>query len=362
MAKKQKPASGGPSIQPASADDPPPAGKPPKARAQRSSGRDADRDSSPASPPDALPPLAKAQGFKAVTIDRRRIANAEYNPRTISPAQRRKLRKSLERFKLVETLVWNVRTGNLVGGHQRLSQIDDMEGSDAYSLTVSQVDVDDTTERALNIALNNPENQGQYDIAMLADVIGDVRKTSPGLVQDAGFDLSNLSMLFGDEFLLPHERAQASSDAPVVADLDAMYEAGAAAQRAKAAKASAASAASSDDPSDNDAESDPSSDPSADPSSDPSGGEGEQTYGKAGWTKQDFKDRRREYSSQRTLVDEANSFLVLVFDSGSQIGTLLESLGLNPNLTTIDASQFLGAIGVELPSVSAEEPVAPSAS
>lgn len=355
MAKKPKPASGGPTVHPAPADAPPPADKPPKARAQRSSGRDADRESSPASPPDSLPPLAKAQGFKAVTIDRRRIANAEYNPRTISPAQRRKLRKSLERFKLVETLVWNVRSGNLVGGHQRLSQIDDMEGTDAYSLTVSQVDVDDVTERALNIALNNPENQGQYDIAMLADVIGDVRKTSPGLVQDAGFDLSNLSMLFGDEFLLPHERAQSSADAPVVADLDAMYEAGAATQRAKAAKASAASA---DDSSEDDAE----SDPSADPSANPSDGEGEQTYGKAGWTKQDFKDRRREYSAQRTLVDEANSFLVLVFDSGSQIGALLESLGINPNLTTIDASQFLGAIGVELPAVSAEEPAAPSAS
>lgn len=308
----------------------------------------------PSSPPDGLPPISKLQGFKAVTIDRRRIKNAEYNPRTISPAARRKLRKSLERFKLVESLVWNVRTGNLVGGHQRLGQIDALEETDAYSLTVSQIDVDEKTEQAINIALNNPEAQGQYDISMLADVISNIRDTSPALVQDAGFDVANLSMLFGDEFLLPHERAQSSADAPVVSDLNAMYEAGAAAQRSAKQRGPASDPAGEGDEGEGGegVESPDGQEGDAEGGEDGQDNADGQQYGKAGWTKQDFKDRRREYASQRSLVDEANAFLVLVFDSSSQIGDLLESLGFNPNLTKVDAGSFLGTLGVELAQVS----------
>src|SRR5688572_10862319 len=52
-----------------------------------------------------------------------RINPASYNPRKdlqpSDPAYSR-LKKALERFDLVEPLVWNKRSGNLVGGHQRL--------------------------------------------------------------------------------------------------------------------------------------------------------------------------------------------------------------------------------------------------
>lgn len=69
--------------------------------------------------------------------------------------------------------MWNVRTGNLVGGHQRLSQLDVLEGSPNYSVHVNKIDVDDRTEVALNIALNNPNMQGEYDIPALIDLLRD---------------------------------------------------------------------------------------------------------------------------------------------------------------------------------------------
>lgn len=283
-----------------------------------------------------LPPLSKFQGFKVVRIDRRQIKNADYNPRTISPATRRKLRRSLERFKLVETLVWNVRTGNLVGGHQRIGEIDALEGTDAYSLDVSQIDVDIETEKALNIALNNPELQGQYDIDLLASVVKDVLDTSPKLVEDAGVDRSNLAMWFGDDFLTPAAAQQAAVEAPIVEELNAMYEAGSETRRAAPPSVQQPS-------------------PSLQSANQPPPPEDDESrqYGEKGWTKQDFRDRRAEFKGQKTLLDEANCYLTLSFDSTAQLGDFLERYGFNPELRSIDASQLLGTLGIEL------EPIAP---
>lgn len=313
--------------------------------------------SSPGShaPPD-VPPLSKLQGFEMVTIDRRQIKNAPYNPRTISPAQRRKLTASLKRFKLVEPLVWNARTGNLVGGHQRLSVIDGIEGTDEYSLTVARINVDDSTEKALNIALNNPEAQGQYDLDLLADTISSIYETSPTLIQDAGFDVSNLSLMFGDSFLTGNAAKQAESDAPLVEQLNDMYEAGAAAekQRKSASGGSGKTAATSPDES-SDESSDDSQPPESQTADDPNAPPDEATYGQKGWTKQDFKDRRREYSEQRSNLDESNMHLTIVFDSGEQLGEFLGQLGLNQNLVMIDAVTILPLLGIEFEEVPGDD-------
>jgi len=49
---------------------------------------------------------------------------ADYNPRVISEARLKMLKKSLEAFGDLSGVVFNMRTGNLVGGHQRLKQLD----------------------------------------------------------------------------------------------------------------------------------------------------------------------------------------------------------------------------------------------
>jgi len=45
---------------------------------------------------------------------------APYNPRVISQEMLDALGASINRFGLVEPVVWNRRTGHVVGGHQRL--------------------------------------------------------------------------------------------------------------------------------------------------------------------------------------------------------------------------------------------------
>ena len=47
---------------------------------------------------------------------------AKYNPRKdLKPgdAEYEKLKRSIDEFGYVETVIWNKRTGNIVGGHQR---------------------------------------------------------------------------------------------------------------------------------------------------------------------------------------------------------------------------------------------------
>jgi hypothetical protein len=91
--------------------------------------------------------------------------------RKIDPSAAKALRKSLQANGLVETLVWNRRTGNLVGGHQRIEQIDALEGRDDYDLTMSIVDVDEHDEQNINLALNNRNLQGEWDEDALAELL-----------------------------------------------------------------------------------------------------------------------------------------------------------------------------------------------
>jgi len=60
-----------------------------------------------------------------------RLNPAAYNPRRdLKPGDKdyEKLKRSIEEFGFVEPVVWNRRTGFVVGGHQRLKVLLDMGG------------------------------------------------------------------------------------------------------------------------------------------------------------------------------------------------------------------------------------------
>lgn len=126
------------------------------------------------------------------TISRMLIANAKYNPRTIDPAAKRKLRKSLEKFGLAGTPVWNQATGNLVGGHQRISLLDDIEGTDDYQIDVSVVTLSEKKEKELNIMLNNQSAMGQWDVDKIELLLPEID------IASAGFEAVDLEMMFAD--------------------------------------------------------------------------------------------------------------------------------------------------------------------
>lgn len=156
--------------------------------------------------------LSRVQKFEPMRINRSEIKNAPYNPRKINPFAREKLKKNLKAHGLVETLVWNKRTGNLVGGHQRLSLIDETEGDDQFSLDVSAIDVPERQEKAINILLNNFTAQGEFDQDMLASLLnsGDVTLDEIGFTR---FELDGIAP--GVEFHLPEDNQETAA---IVAD------------------------------------------------------------------------------------------------------------------------------------------------
>lgn len=153
--------------------------------------------------------LSKFDRIDIVEIPRSRLKNAPYNPRKITPAALIDLRKSIQQHGLVEPLIWNERTGNLVGGHQRLSQLDILEGSPNYLIHVNKVNIDERTEIALNITLNNPNIQGEYDVPVLIDLLRNDRFDTDMtgfkpvdlefMALNAGMDTSLIDSMFSPE-------------------------------------------------------------------------------------------------------------------------------------------------------------------
>lgn len=139
--------------------------------------------------------LARHQAFRVKRVNRQQIQLAAYNPRVQSPESDAMLERSLGSLGLVETLVWNERTGNLVGGHKRIGRLDHLEGRDDYDLDVAVVDVDEATEKKLNLALNNRNLQGDWDEEGLADIL---REFGEADYKDIGVTEADLDYLIGE--------------------------------------------------------------------------------------------------------------------------------------------------------------------
>lgn len=119
---------------------------------------------------------------------------AEYNPRKdLKPgdSEYEKLKRSIEEFGYVEPVIWNKRTGTVVGGHQRLKVIKDL-GYEEMDCVV--VDLDEKKEKALNVALN--KISGEWDNTLLANLLKDLDDSGYDLTF-TGFDLAEAQELFG---------------------------------------------------------------------------------------------------------------------------------------------------------------------
>ena len=140
---------------------------------------------------------SKYQAYETETISRDMIKNAPYNPRIMDEKAKKRLKKNIQKHGLVSALTWNKRTGNLVGGHQRLEQLDALEKSKDYDLTVCVVDVDEREEATLNVQLNNPSMQGEWDIDLLANLSEEYELD---MKEDLGFTESDVDFMFdGDD-------------------------------------------------------------------------------------------------------------------------------------------------------------------
>ncbi len=135
--------------------------------------------------------MAKSKvNFPSSTKD---LNPAAYNPRTITDTALDGLKYSLDSFGDISGIVYNLRTNSLVCGHQRIKALPkdseikiiaektDAKGTVAIGYIESNgtkylvrfVDWDEQTEKAANVAGNNPKIQGDFteDIKALLDEI-----------------------------------------------------------------------------------------------------------------------------------------------------------------------------------------------
>lgn len=146
---------------------------------------------------------------------------AEYNPRKISDRQLSSLKRSMAEFGDLSGIVVNIRTGNVIGGHQRIKNLDpewgivkktakDETGTVALGhiethwgrWTYREVDWNPVKEKAANLAAN--KHGGEWDIPKLDLVLDELR----GLDFDmelTGFDL--------EESQIPEDNKQIDEDA-----------------------------------------------------------------------------------------------------------------------------------------------------
>jgi len=118
------------------------------------------------------------------------VNRAPYNPRVeLKPGmpEYEKLSKSIETFGHVLPMVFNVRSGNLVGGHQTMTV---MESKGFTEAKMSIVDLDDAQEKALNLALN--KIGGDWNKEKLSELFETMSLPD---IQLGGFDLGEIESL-----------------------------------------------------------------------------------------------------------------------------------------------------------------------
>jgi hypothetical protein len=131
--------------------------------------------------------ITKYQSSISIEVLRSTINFANYNPRKISDFASTQIRKNIRRVGLLGGIVLNKPSMNIVSEHQRIKQIDTLQGYNTetfendYLIRVEMIDVDEKTEIEQNIFMNSQSVQGEFDIDLLKDLIPDIDYKAAGL-------------------------------------------------------------------------------------------------------------------------------------------------------------------------------------
>jgi ParB-like chromosome segregation protein Spo0J len=124
----------------------------------------------------------------------RDIRPAAYNPRKrLEPGEKEyeALKGSIERWGLVDPLVVNARTGNLISGHQRYYILTSLGETETEAVAVY---LDERQEKLLNVAMNKVE--GQWDYGKLETLLSEFETDE---ILFTGFSEGEIETLFGEE-------------------------------------------------------------------------------------------------------------------------------------------------------------------
>ena len=150
--------------------------------------------------------------FVVEHVQRAKLVNAPYNPRRITNKARQKLTAGMEKHGLLQPLIWNKRTGNIVSGHQRIAILDDIKGTKDYSIPCAVIDMDEKQEKEANILLNNDSAGGDWDVGALESILKENLD-----IEATGFDSGDLYDLFEEDIFTEEEDLESAKPAAKVA-------------------------------------------------------------------------------------------------------------------------------------------------
>jgi hypothetical protein len=258
---------------------------------------------------------------------RSEIHLSTYNPRTISKDGKKQLKRSLKNFGVIGGIVVNVQTGNtIVSGHQKVALLDEKygyseanPGENDYQLKAEFIDVDEKTEKEMNIMFNNPNVGGSWDMDALAKLVPDIDYKRAGL-EEADLSLIGLDFLYQTEG--ENQIANALDDmmAPVeqkrAAERDARK-----AQRQAEKEAAKAKAAEQQDEEPDEEEQDPEADRAA----------------KVAHMK-DVKQQVRKAAQEK--AENMDAYVMISFDTRARLAAFLDRFGFPQDIRFIKGEVF----------------------
>ena len=147
---------------------------------------------------------------------------ANYNPRKISTEDRKRLKAALQELGDLSGIIFNVQTGNLVGGHRRVEFVPkdaDIVITERYAPPTEkgtiaegyvmlygerhkyrEVDWSLTREKTANVAANT--HGGEFDDVMLNEVLKDILQDDTIAIELTGFDIGEIYRLCGEAPLM----------------------------------------------------------------------------------------------------------------------------------------------------------------
>lgn len=150
--------------------------------------------------------LNKYFNSEIAEVQRSQIKFADYNPRTITDDGKKALKRSVKRYGVIgNNILVNKRTGyTIVSGHQKVAILDEqykynkLTKENDYTLRIELIDVDEKTEKSINILLNNHNVGGEWDYDLLREIVPDIDYKDAGLTE-ADLNIIGVDFMFQTE-------------------------------------------------------------------------------------------------------------------------------------------------------------------
>lgn len=113
----------------------------------------------------------KPKGIEIQHVRPSLLKPAGYNPRTMTDKARAALKRGIARYGVVDPIIARRKDKLVVAGHQRLVAAKELG---LATVPVVFLDLDDQNAAALNVLLNNPAAQGEWDFGRLSALLSEL--------------------------------------------------------------------------------------------------------------------------------------------------------------------------------------------